>query len=157
LGRQRRRRALDRPDAVAGAARSEHQPVSQPLQVSGADRFTTMAVTVESVGVRRRPESSFGRTLRKSQPAYIMLSPYILLFLVVLAYPLLYSISLSFFDATLNRTPTFVGDGIFVQLFSDPEFYTALRNTFFFAFFVVIGETILPLAMALAMNEHLPF
>lgn len=115
-----------------------------------------MAVTVESVGVRPR-QSSFGRTFRKSQPAYLMLSPYLILFVVVLAYPLLYSIYLSLFDATLNRTPTFVGAGNFIQLFNDAEFHTALRNTFFFAFFVVLGETILPLLMALAMNEHLPF
>jgi ABC-type sugar transport system permease subunit len=115
-----------------------------------------MAVTVESVAVRPR-ESSFGRIFRKSQPAYLMLSPYLVLFVVVLAYPLLYSIYLSLFDATLNRTPTFVGAGNFIQLFNDAEFHTALRNTFFFAFFVVLGETILPLLMALAMNEHLPF
>ena len=118
-----------------------------------------MAVTVESVGQRgiRPREGSFGRTLRKSQPAYILLSPYLILFVIVLAYPLLYSIYLSFFDATLNRVPTFVGAGNFIQLFSDAEFYTALRNTFFFAFFVVLGESILPLLMALAMNERLPF
>src|SRR6266542_1027396 len=115
-----------------------------------------MAVTVGTVGVRPR-EGSFGRTFRKSSPAYLMLSPYLILFVVVLAYPLLYSIYLSFFDATLNRTPTFVGAGNFIQLFNDAEFHTALRNTFFFAFFVVLGESILPLLMALAMNEHLPF
>jgi ABC-type sugar transport system permease subunit len=118
-----------------------------------------MAVTVESVGRSglRSREGSFGRALRKSQPAYILLSPYIVLFVIVLAYPLLYSIYLSFFDATLNRTPTFVGAGNFIQLFTDAEFYQALRNTFFFAIFVVVGETVLPLLMALAMNERLPF
>jgi ABC-type sugar transport system permease subunit len=118
-----------------------------------------MAVTIESArrGEIRPRASSFGQTLRKSQPAYVLLSPYLILFVVVLAYPLLYSIYLSLFDATLNRTPTFVGAGNFIQLFTDAEFYTALRNTFFFAFFVVLGETILPLLMALAMNEKLPF
>lgn len=118
-----------------------------------------MAVTVESVGRRqtRSREGSFARSLRKSQPAYILLSPYLILFVVVLAYPLLYSIYLSFFDATLNRAPTFVGAGNFIQLFADAEFYQALRNTFFFAIFVVVGETILPLLIALAMNERLPF
>lgn len=118
-----------------------------------------MAVTVESVGRRqtRSRESSFAHTLRKSQPAYILLSPYLILFVVVLAYPLIYSIYLSFFDATLNRAPTFVGAANFIQLFTDAEFYQALRNTFFFAIFVVLGETILPLVIALAMNEHLPF
>jgi ABC-type sugar transport system permease subunit len=104
-----------------------------------------------------RRGTSFGQTLRRSQPAYILLSPYLILFVVVLAYPLLYSIYLSFFDATLNREPTFVGPGNFVQLFTDAEFYTALRNTFFFAIFAVVGETALPLVMALAMNEKLPF
>src|SRR5216684_7296224 len=118
-----------------------------------------MAVTVESVGQRgiRPREGSFGRTLRKSQPAYILLSPYLILFVIVLAYPLLYAIYLSFFDATLNRAPTFVGAGNFVTLFTDPEFHTALRNTVFFAVFAVLGETVLPLLMALMMNEKLPF
>lgn len=104
-----------------------------------------------------RPGGAFGRRLRASQPAYVLLAPYLILFLIVLAYPLLYSIYLSFFDATLNRTPTFVGVRNFADLFTDAEFYTALRNTFFFAFFAVLGETILPLILALAMNERLPF
>src|SRR5437899_5633523 len=95
-----------------------------------------------------RRGGGFGQSLRASQPAYILLSPYLILFVVVLAYPLLYSIYLSFFDATLNRTPTFVGAGNFIQLFTDAEFHQALRNTFFFAIFVVLGETILPLLIA---------
>ena len=101
--------------------------------------------------------SALGRTLRESQPAYLLLSPFLLLFIIVLAYPLLYSIYLSFFDATLNRAPTFVGLDNFVSLFRDAEFLTAVRNTFYFAFFAVVGETILPLLMAFAMNERLPF
>src|SRR6266851_4934655 len=111
----------------------------------------TLAMPLSSA----RRGGAFGHSLRASQPAYILLSPYLILFVVVLAYPLLYSIYLSFFDATLNRVPTFVGAGNFITLFSDAEFYTALRNTFFFAFFVVLGESILPLLMALAMNERL--
>jgi ABC-type sugar transport system permease subunit len=104
-----------------------------------------------------RRAGAFSRSLRGSQPAYILLSPYLILFVVVLAYPLFYSIYLSFFDATLNRTPTFVGVDNFVTLFRDAEFLTAVRNTFYFAFFAVVGETILPLLMAFAMNERLPF
>jgi ABC-type sugar transport system permease subunit len=81
----------------------------------------------------------------------------LILFALILAYPLLYSIYLSFFQATLNRAPVFVGFGNFVQLFTDGEFHLAVRNTAYFAVFAVIGETILPLLMALAMNERLPF
>ena len=115
---------------------------------------TAIGVPIGRAAQRR---GTFGDTLRRSQPAYVLLSPYLILFVVILAYPLLASIYLSFFDATLNRAPTFVGAGNFVTLFTDPEFHTALRNTFFFAFFAVLGETTLPLAMALAMNERLPF
>src|SRR5438874_6399672 len=104
-----------------------------------------------------RRGAELGRALRQSQAAYILLSPFLLLFLLVLAYPLLYSLYLSFFDATLNRTPVFVGGDNFVRLFTDAEFLTALRNTGYYAVFTVLGETILPLLMAIAMNEHLPF
>jgi ABC-type sugar transport system permease subunit len=115
---------------------------------------TTIGLPIGRAAVRR---GTFGATLRASQPAYVLLAPYLILFVIVLAYPLLYSLYLSFFDATLNREPTFIGVGNFVQLFTDPEFHIALRNTFFFAFFAVIGEAVLPLLMALAMNEKLPF
>jgi ABC-type sugar transport system permease subunit len=101
--------------------------------------------------------SQFGRTLRQSQPAYLLLAPFLILFVVILAYPLLFSLYLSFFDATLNQAPAFVGIQNFVRLFTDLEFLTALRNTAYFAVFVVIGETVLPLFMAIAMNEKLPF
>jgi multiple sugar transport system permease protein len=101
--------------------------------------------------------ASIGRQLRESQAAYVLLSPFLILFVVILAYPLLFSLYLSFFDATLNQAPVFVGVQNFVRLFTDGEFLTAFRNTAYFAVFVVIGETVLPLFMAIAMNEKLPF
>src|ERR1043165_6978469 len=99
--------------------------------------------------------TSIGRQLRQSQAAYVLLAPFLILFVVILAHPLLFSLYLSFFDATLNQAPTFVGVQNFVRLFTDGEFLTPLRNTAYFAVFVVIGETILPLFMAIAMNEKL--
>jgi len=100
--------------------------------------------------------SQIAKTWRESRAAYMLLSPFLLLFILVLAYPLLYSLYLSFFNATLNKAPAFVGAGNFGTLFADPDFLTALRNTVFFTVFVVIGETVLPLFLAIAMNEHLP-
>src|SRR5579884_1445493 len=98
-----------------------------------------------------------GRRLRQSRAAYLLLAPFLVLFVLVLAYPLLFSLYLSFFDATLNQTPVFVGAANFVQLVSDGEFRTALGNTVYFAVFAVMGEAVLPLLVALAMNERLPF
>ncbi|MBV9581635.1 MAG: sugar ABC transporter permease [Chloroflexi bacterium] len=117
------------------------------------------ATSAISVAVPRTASrgAQIGRTWRESRTAYILLAPFLVLFILVLAYPLLYSLYLSFFNATLNKTPTFVGVDNFAQLVTDPDFLTALRNTVFFTVFVVIGETVLPLFLAIAMNEHLPF
>jgi ABC-type sugar transport system permease subunit len=101
--------------------------------------------------------AGLGHQLRQSQAAYLLLAPFLILFLVILAYPLLFSLYLSFFDATLNQTPAFVGLNNFAHLFTDGEFLQALQNTAFFAVFAVIGLTVLPLFMAIAMNERLPF
>src|SRR5215471_1463152 len=117
---------------------------------------TATSITVDTA----RPaggRSRLSRTLRESQSAYLLLSPFLILFVLILAYPLVYSLYLSLFDASLNQAPTFVGLQNFVHLFTDPDFLQSVRNTTYFAFFVVIGETILPLFMAIAMNEALPF
>jgi len=117
-------------------------------------RASAMSVPVVRPAPRGR---RVARTLRQSQAAYMLLAPFLLLFILVLAYPLLYSLYLSVFDATLNKAPAFVGDGNFAHLAVDGEFLTALRNTAFFTVFVVVGETVLPLFMAIAMNEYIPF
>jgi ABC-type sugar transport system permease subunit len=117
--------------------------------------------TATTIRVGTAPRAGRGaelaRSLRQSQAAYLLLAPFLILFVVILAYPLLYSLYLSFFSATLNQTPVFVGVQNFARLFTDLEFLTALRNTAVIAVFVVIGETVLPLIMAIAMNERLPF
>src|SRR2546425_10174841 len=99
---------------------------------------TAIGVPIGRAAQRR---GTFGDTLRRSQPAYVLLSPYLLLFVVILAYPLLYSIYLSFFDATLNRAPPLLGAGDLVTLFPDPGFPTPLRNTVVFAGVSALGGT----------------
>jgi ABC-type sugar transport system permease subunit len=98
-----------------------------------------------------------GPSARENRTAYILLAPFLVLFVFILAYPLLDSVYLSFFDAGLNKAPQFVGIQNFVRLAGDQEFAIAFRNTVFFAVFAVIGEAILPLLLAMAMNEHLKF
>jgi multiple sugar transport system permease protein len=116
---------------------------------------TASTLTLGAAGQSGR-SGALMRERRQRRAAYLRLAPFLFLFVVILAYPLLYSLYLSFFDATLNQTPVFVGLGNFVRLATDAEFHTSVRNTAYFAVFVVIGETILPLFMAIAMNERLP-
>lgn len=93
--------------------------------------------------------------LKRSRAAYLLMFPFLLHFVVVVAYPFLYSVYLSFFDASLNRTPAFIGLGNFIRLAQDAQFRHALGNTAYFTLFAVIGETIISLVVAFMMNEQL--
>jgi putative chitobiose transport system permease protein len=93
--------------------------------------------------------------LKRGRAAYLLMLPFLVHFLVVVAYPFTYSVYLSFFDATLNRTPVFVGLGNFVRLATDAQFGHALGNTAYFTLFTVIGETVISLLVAFMMNEQL--
>ena len=99
--------------------------------------------------------SDFWQQLRSSRAAYLLLAPFLLHFFIVVAYPFFYSLYLSFFDATLNQAPVFVGLDNFIRLAQDGQFLHALGNTFYFTVFSVLGETILALVVALIMNESL--
>jgi ABC-type sugar transport system permease subunit len=99
--------------------------------------------------------SDFWQQLRRSRAAYLLLAPFLLHFFIVVAYPFFYSLYLSFFDATLNQAPVFVGLDNFIRLAQDGQFLHALGNTFYFTVFSVLGETILALVVALIMNESL--
>jgi ABC-type sugar transport system permease subunit len=113
---------------------------------------TTLALE-RATPVPRRGELWLG--LRRSRAAYLLLFPFALHFAVVVAYPLAYSIYLSFFDATLNKTPAFIGLNNFVRLAQDGQFLHALGNTAYFTLFTVIGETVFALLVAFMMNEQL--
>jgi ABC-type sugar transport system permease subunit len=114
---------------------------------------TTLALQHRVAPIPRGGELWLG--LKRSRAAYLLLFPFVLHFLVVVAYPLAYSVYLSFFDATLNKTPVFIGLNNFVRLAQDGQFLHALGNTAYFTFFTVIGETVFSLLVAFMMNEQL--
>lgn len=116
-----------------------------------------MSVTSAPVPVTPAPARRRGvwGALRRSQAAYLLLLPFLIHFLVVTAYPFFYSIYLSFYDAGLGQAPTYVGLENFRHLLADPQFHKALGNTLYFTVFSVAGETLIPLAIALVLNEKL--
>src|ERR1700738_1806134 len=93
--------------------------------------------------------------MKRGRAAYLLLLPFLVHFLVVVAYPFVYSVYLSFFDASLNRTPVFLALQNFGPLAQDPQFAHALGNTAYFTLFAVIGETVISLLVAFMMNEQL--
>jgi multiple sugar transport system permease protein len=91
--------------------------------------------------------------------AYLFLTPYLLVLIVFLVIVSIYGISLSFFRIDIGFTaPTFVGLANYENLFNQlanpglSDFWTSMINIVKFTFFVVIGQTILALILALILQ-----
>lgn len=84
-----------------------------------------------------------------------MLIPVILYGIWVIA-PIFYTIFLSFTQWDGLTAPTFIGIGNYVDLFSDPIFYTALFNNIKWLLIYVLVPLPLGLAFAMFFNRSLP-
>jgi multiple sugar transport system permease protein len=80
--------------------------------------------------------------------------PFLLLYTVLLIYPLFSGIFLSFHRADLFGARTFTGLENYTRLFSDPVFLQSLLNTFLLTLLIVPLLTAITLALALALNRR---
>ena len=67
---------------------------------------------------------------RRPLPPTCFLLPSLIFFLGFVIYPMVLCVVTSFFDSTMNRADVFVGLANYKELFSDPIFIGALKNTF---------------------------
>lgn len=91
----------------------------------------------------------------KARTSYIMLSPFLCFFILLLILPIIIAVFLSFTSYDYFNTPVFVGFENFISLFvEDSEFMTALQNTLIFA--VVSGPIsyILCFFLAWVINDQ---
>lgn len=93
----------------------------------------------------------------KSQAAggYILSMPAVIMLILFLIVPIIMTIYFSFFKYQVMRPDNIVFKGFsnYQKLFTDKNFYAALRNTFYFTLIVVPFQTILALALALLVNS----
>src|SRR4051812_24059313 len=75
--------------------------------------------------------------LQERVAPYLFVSPFLLLFAVFGAWPIIKSLVLSVYATNGPRSAVFVGPANFRFLLADPDFHTAARNTAVFAFFSV--------------------
>jgi len=125
-----------RPEALAGG------PGTRPSAGAGRSR----AVGAGGAAAPRRA----GRLDRQTAAAWVLILPFVLLFLAFTAGPVLGSLGMSFTDIRQRdlRTPfsvNGVGFGNYVKAFQDETFRKAAFNT---AYFVVIG---VPLTLVVAL------
>ncbi|MEM1330246.1 MAG: sugar ABC transporter permease [Planctomycetota bacterium] len=99
------------------------------------------------------PKNS-GRLLATITP-YALVAPFVLVFVVFVAYPLMLSLVLSTRQTFGPDTSAFVGFDNFAFLLSDPLFWTAVRNTLVFTAGSVFIQLPLALGLALLLNTRM--
>ena len=83
----------------------------------------------------------------------LFVAPFLLLYVIILVFPLLHGVWLSLNVVDLFGGGRFVGLGNYARLLHDPIFATSLANTFAVTLMIVPPLTVLALLLALALNH----
>jgi multiple sugar transport system permease protein len=83
----------------------------------------------------------------------LFVAPFLLLYSIILIFPLLRGMWLSLNQVDLFGAGHFVGLGNYARLFDDPVFGTSLVNTFEVTLMIVPALTVIALALAMALNR----
>jgi multiple sugar transport system permease protein len=94
--------------------------------------------------------------VRQQRVGYLFIAPFVIGILVFSVYPTIYNVVLSLTNRGFVRSGDFVGLQNFVRLFGDPRFFTALRTTVLFGFFATAALVVIPLMLALLVNDKHP-
>ncbi|MGG1313684.1 carbohydrate ABC transporter permease [Cohnella laeviribosi] len=86
---------------------------------------------------------------------YLLIAPAFLLIAVVILYPVVYNIWLSFHKVSLNpkRPDIFIAFENYTALLSDPKFWDSLQVTLIYTVITVAGATLVGLGAALLLNK----
>ena len=77
----------------------------------------------------KEPKRSRALVRQETIASYLFLLPSLIFFLGFVIYPMILCVVTSFFDSTMNRADIFVGLANYKELFADPIFIGALKNT----------------------------
>lgn len=97
-------------------------------------------------------------SFKESAPYYVLIAPFLLMFILFTVLPILASLVLSFFNFDMIKTLQFNGLDNYVRLIiNDQTFMTTVKNTLIFA--VVTGPAgfLLSFVLAWFINEFSPF
>lgn len=97
------------------------------------------------------------RALREWIAGYFFASPFIIGFLVFTAFPMAYSIWLSFHRWDLLSAPKFIGLQNYIKMFQDPTANLSLYNSAYYTIFAVPIQLVIAFILALALTQPLKF
>jgi multiple sugar transport system permease protein len=92
---------------------------------------------------------------RNQWNGYWFILPAVITLLVLVTYPLLYGVYISFFDTNLTTKWNFVGIKYYTQIFSNIEFVSRLLLTLNYTVWVVAGHFLIGIGLALILNMKL--
>ena len=101
------------------------------------------------------PKHSFTAWLdRDTFAAWVFLAPALILLGIFLLWPIAYLFYLSFTSGSFTAKGVhWVGVRNYVRLFIDPDFWQVIGNTVYFAIATVIPSLIIPLGLAIGLNQ----
>jgi len=95
---------------------------------------------------------------KKNLSGYLFILPIVILFLIFIAYPIVYSFIISFYDWNgISIEKEFAGLSNYTALMHDPIMIKVLKNFFIFAFSTIIIQAILGLVFASFFMRRLKF
>lgn len=97
----------------------------------------------------------YGRKRDERVAAYIFVAPAVILLIAFLVVPMIYTVYFSGFKYQIMRPDAmkFIGFENYQKLFSDKNFWLALKNTVYFTVIVVPCQCVLALALALLVSK----
>lgn len=97
------------------------------------------------------------KTIKRDFTSWLILLPGLLLFVFFVWMPLLSNVRLSFYNTLGFQPIEFVGLDNYVAVLNDPLFVQALLNTLSYTIWSIIIGFVLPIGMALVLNEVVHF
>ena len=91
--------------------------------------------------------------IREIQHAYLLLAPTLLVLLLVIVYPFITSIQITFTDKTLGAQGKFLGLQNYLKLIKDSQFRFAFVNSFSYTFYCVLIKLVIGIITALLLNQ----
>lgn len=116
---------------------------------------TTPAAMLPRPATRKRTlDRILGPDWRVALPFVL---PLVIIMAVLILWPFINAILLSFTARTIRRTEEFVGLRNYITLLTDADFHASLANTVRFTFFSVSLKLVVGMVIALLLNSKLPF
>jgi multiple sugar transport system permease protein len=92
---------------------------------------------------------------REAITFYLLVLPWLLGFVIFIAYPTLRSLYLSFTQYHIGREPIFIGTGNFARLVNDSDFWQSLKVTVLYVLGSVPGSTIISIGIAMLLAQRI--